>query len=104
MITDDEIDRAVVEYCEVAGKSSIPKAFQNKPSLYFQAIEGLKESDRRDRRRRRLGKFLVAKYRREEKVEGLIDWDKFREWLKEHMAEINFLRLVISILMFMVLL
>ena len=104
MITEDEIDRAVVEYCGVAQKSAVPKAFQNKPTLYFQAIEGLKQSNRKDRRRRRLGKFLVAKYRREQKVEGLIDWDSFREWLKEHMAEINFLRLIISILMFMVLL
>ncbi len=103
-VTDDEIDQAVSNYCDLAVLAPVPKSFEKSSDLYYRAIHGLRISERRDRGRRRLGKFLVRRYRKQEAVQGLIDWEKFHDWIEDHMAEINMLRLILSILMFMLLL
>lgn len=58
--------------------------------------------DRPDSRRarRRLKQIIVA-YREETGAVGAIDWAKIHEWFKEHLAEIKFAQLVLSILMLM---
>ncbi len=103
-ITEDEIDQAIFSYCDLARKSDVPKAFQRRPSLYYEALDGLQASPRKNRQRKRLGRFLINRYRKDQAIQGMVDWDKFKEWLKEHIAEINFLRLIVSILMLIILL
>jgi len=103
-ITEDEIDRAVATYCDLAAVAPVPKAFERRSDLYYQAIHGVRNSPRRDRQRQRLGRFLVQRYRKQQAVQGLIDWEKFHDWLEDHMGEINALRLIVSILMLLLLL
>jgi hypothetical protein len=46
----------------------------------------------------RLGKMLIRHYRKDTNTVGAIDWQKFRDWLKEHIGELRLAQLIISIL------
>jgi hypothetical protein len=50
-----------------------------------------------ERVRSLLGRRLLNKYKKETDETGAIDWSKFKEWLNEHMGEVNFLRLLVSL-------
>jgi hypothetical protein len=51
-----------------------------------------------EKQRRLVGRRLLKRYRRETQAKGPIDWQAFRVWLKEHMAEMTFLRIILSVI------
>jgi len=50
------------------------------------------------KQRRLVGRRLLKRYRRDAQAEGPVNWQAFRAWLKEHMAEMTFLRIILSVI------
>lgn len=50
------------------------------------------------RRRRLAGRRLIERYRQATGCEGPIDWQRFHEWLKEHLAELTLLKVVLTVI------
>lgn len=97
--TAAEIAAAVQAFCEVA--ESDKKFFpRHRGAIRLMAVE----TERSRIPRRRLGRVLVNRYRRDTgdmrtvKPGGAM-WEKFRAWIKEYAGEINFARLIVSILL-----
>ena len=49
-------------------------------------------------KRRRVGERLLVRYRKDTGCQGAIDWSKFHKWLKEHMGELTFLKIILSVI------
>ena len=95
-ITNEERDMALVYYGDVlASVPSLRLRGRNVPGTdVARALAGANLAYRDQ-----IGRHLVRRFRREtDNPTGLIDWQKFHEWLQEHMAEINALRVILSIL------
>jgi hypothetical protein len=95
-VTDDERDCALIHYGTVLSEGP-PLRIRGKDFSGFAVAQKLAEA--KVAHRDVIGRHLVRGYRKETgNPEGLIDWQAFHEWLKEHMAEINALRVILSIL------
>lgn len=49
-------------------------------------------------RRRIVGRHVLQKYRRQTGRSGRIDWEKFHQWLKDHMAELTLAKVILSVI------
>lgn len=87
-----------------------PKDSREAVRVFLAAIDGRQDCDRLQASLSREGKrgvairgavgnHLIRQYQAETGEAGAIDWSKFRQWLDEHMSEINFARLLLSLLM-----
>lgn len=97
----EEIDAAVLAFCDLAAADR--KLFRGYRRVLPKLRAGGKEVQPA---RRRLGRLLIRRYRRdtgdlEAIVVGGPRWEAFRAWLKEHMAEINFAKLIVAVLTLM---
>ena len=99
-VSDLEIDKAIEIFCDVADTE--PQLFRG----HARRLKAIRLETLKTRPvRRKLAQRLVRRYCLDTPtpVGGLIDWDKFRQWLKDHMAEIEFLRLILTILSLLIL-
>lgn len=96
-VTDDEIAQAVAVWCDLAAANT--KAYRG----FRRAIPLMRTETTYSRKpRRRLGQLLVRRYRRDTGEVGGVRWDNFKQWLHDHMDEINFARLIVAILTLLV--